>query len=165
MAASFESVLRDCQSQLRAYIAARGVTHDQVDDIAQEVFVAFYREQQRLPAGVEPLRWLKGIARNLCNQHFRGEERRCRLLVSIADRVEELPQPEPDAGPEELTERLRACLARLTPRVQELLRAYYGGDEDAAALAGRQGLGSSGLRMTVLRAREQLRRCLGLVEA
>jgi len=162
---AFETVLRECQSPLRAYIAGRGVGSAMVDDLAQEAFVAYYKEQGRLPDGVEPLRWLKGIARNLCNQHFRGDERRRRLLVSIADHLEDLPAPQPAAAHDEEADRLRACLGRLPPRLQGLLHAYYGEEEDVAQLAQRHGLGMSGLRMAIHRAREQLRRCLGLVEA
>ncbi len=162
---AFDTVLRECQSPLRAYIAARGVAATTVDDLAQEAFVAYYREQGRLPAGVEPLRWLKGIARNLCNQHFRCDERKRRLLVSIADHLEDLSAPQLAGGHDEDAERLRACLGRLSPERQELLHAYYGEEEEPALLAQRHGLGMSGLRMTIHRAREQLRRCLGLAEA
>jgi len=164
MDTDFDQLLRACQSPLRAYIAGRGVRADLVDDLAQEVFLAFHREQDRMPAGVAPLAWLKGIARNLCNNHFRVDERRRQLIVSIADRLEDLPEPVP-AGDDDRPERLRACLERLQPRVQALLLGYYGGDEDADRLAQRYELSPSGLRMTILRARELLRRCLGLTEA
>ena len=165
MDADFEDLLPSTHRPLRAFIAARGVRPDQVDDLAQEVYLAYHREPARRPAEVEPLIWLKGIARNLCNQHFRGDERRQRLLVRISDAVEAAAVSDDLIDEDPRAERLRACLGRLAPRIQELLRRYHHGEEQPAGLAQALGLGLSALRMTVLRAREQLRRCLGAQEA
>jgi RNA polymerase sigma-70 factor, ECF subfamily len=163
MAVEFETVLASCQAPLRAYIAGRGIHATAVDDVAQEVFLAFYRDRERLPPGVEPIAWLKGVARNLCNNHFRAEERRGRLLMQIADCLEELPTSIAEQEEPQLMERLRACLGHLQPRVREAVVSYYAeaGQEE---LARRLELGSSGLRMLVHRAREQLRRCLGVAD-
>ena len=69
-ALDFESVLRDTQSVLRAYIAGMGVPLDVVDDLAQDVYLEYYRGRNRRPLDVEPIRWLKGIAKNLCLNYY-----------------------------------------------------------------------------------------------
>ena len=72
---TFEQILRDTQHMVRAYIAGLGASSDEVDDIAQDVYVAFYNGMHKMPADTTPIRWLKGIARNLCMSHFRKTKR------------------------------------------------------------------------------------------
>ena len=74
--ADFEAVLRETQSVIRAYIAGMGVSLDTVDDLAQEVYLEFYKTGDRRPDGLESIRCLKGIAKNLCLNHFRRSKRK-----------------------------------------------------------------------------------------
>ena len=62
----FDTILNETQHHIRAYIAGMGVPRHDVDDIAQDVYVELYRFFDRIPEGVHPKQWLKGIARNLC---------------------------------------------------------------------------------------------------
>ena len=71
----FETILRETQAHIRAYIAGLGVPRQDVDDIAQDVYVELYRSMDRIPPDLSAKQWLKGIARNLCMNYFRRNSR------------------------------------------------------------------------------------------
>ena len=66
----FSFVLNESQSLIRAYIAGIGVPFDQADDIAQDVFIHYYKEFDKKPAEVDHIPWLKGIAKNYSLRYF-----------------------------------------------------------------------------------------------
>src|SRR6185436_14703019 len=67
--------LEDTQAHVRAYIAGMGVPSSDTDDVAQDVYLELYKNLDGIPADVEPIRWLKGVARNICLNHFRRHSR------------------------------------------------------------------------------------------
>ena len=75
----FNTILWRTQSSIRAFIAGMGAASHEVDDLAQETYLELYRNFEKIPPGVAPERWLKGIARNICLNHFRRTSRRNRL--------------------------------------------------------------------------------------
>src|SRR5579859_6100417 len=90
----FEAILRETQSVIRAYIAGMGVPLDSIDDLAQEVYLEFYKGAERRPEDVEPIRWLKGIAKNLCLNYFRKSKRKAEQhLEAVAVLLERLACP------------------------------------------------------------------------
>jgi RNA polymerase sigma-70 factor (ECF subfamily) len=155
----FETVLRETQSVIRAYIAGMGVPLDTVDDLAQEVYLEFYKGLDRRPGDVEPVRWLKGIAKNLCLNHFRRSKRKAEQhLEAVAVLLERLPCPleearEPDA--------LDGCLEKLPERSREMILLRYEEGMESAAIGRKLGLSAEAVRITLLRIRNVLRECLG----
>lgn len=157
--ADFESILRETQSVIRAYIAGMGVPLDGIDDIAQEVYLEFYKGRDRRPADVEPVRWLKGIAKNLCLNFFRKSKRKAEQhLEAVAVLLERL-----DCPLEEVREadRLDGCLEKLPPRSRELIALRYEENLESAAIGKRLKLSPEAVRITLLRIRTVLRECLG----
>ena len=75
----FDAVLAETHARIRAYIAGMGIARHEVDDVAQEVYLEFYKSLEKMPEDLAPERWLKGIARNLCLNHIRRCARRGRL--------------------------------------------------------------------------------------
>lgn len=155
----FERILRETQSLLRAYIAGMGVPLDTVDDLAQEVYLEFYKGAKRRPPDVEPIRWLKGIARNLCLNYFRASKRTAaRHLEAVAAILERLEGPLEqlrDAGP------LDQCLDQLAPRSRDLIALRYEENLESAEIGRRLKLSPEAVRITLLRIRTVLRDCLG----
>lgn len=155
----FETVLRETQSVIRAYIAGMGVPLDTVDDLAQEVYLEFYKGRERRPEGVEPVRWLKGIAKNLCLNYFRRSKRKAEQhLEAVAVLLERLPCPleavqEQDA--------LDGCLEKLPGRSREMIALRYQEGMESAAIGRKLGLSPEAVRITLLRIRTALRDCLG----
>ena len=58
----FDRILKVTHGEVRAYLASLGVPLDCVDDLAQEVYLAWFHAPEQRPAEVVPVRWLKGIA-------------------------------------------------------------------------------------------------------
>lgn len=156
--AEFEAVLRETQSVIRAYIAGMGVRLDTVDDLAQEVYLEFHKGRDRRPKDVEPVRWLKGIARNLCMNHFRESKRRSDQHQEIvAGLLERLPCPFEDAGS---AESLDGCLDKLPGRSREMVALRYSEGMESGAIGQRLGMSAEAVRVTLLRIRAALRECL-----
>lgn len=65
---------RDVEPRLRAYLRKRGVSANDVDDIAQEAIAALLTIAQRETID-EPFAYLLGIARNMAVDHFRRAKR------------------------------------------------------------------------------------------
>lgn len=155
----FESVLRETQSVIRAYIAGMGIPLDTVDDLAQEVYLEFYKTRGRRPRDVEPVRWLKGIARNLCMNHFRRSKRKAEQhLEAVAVLLERLPCPLEDGQERDA---LDGCLDKLPGRSREMIGLRYQEGMESAAIGRRLGLSPEAVRITLLRIRTALRECLG----
>jgi RNA polymerase sigma-70 factor (ECF subfamily) len=136
-----------------------GIPLDTVDDLAQEVYLAFYKGRDRRPDGVEPVRWLKGIAKNLCLNYFRRSKRKSEQhLEAVAVLLERLPGaveglPERDA--------LDGCLEKLPGRSREMIGLRYQEGLESAAIGRKLGLSPEAVRITLLRIRTALRDCLG----
>lgn len=153
-APDFADILHQTQGEVRLYIAACGVPLADVDDIAQEVYLDFYQAQDKRPADVEPIRWLKGMARNHCLRWFAKRSRARNFMTELDQALESVTTTLEDAGgSDELLLALRACVQKLPAPSRSLLERYYG-DE---AIEDR---GTSGVRMAVLRLREALRTCV-----
>lgn len=159
--ADFEAMVAETQAELRSFISGWGLTPHDVDDVAQEVLIHFYDHTEDRPAGVEPIRWLKGLARNFCHRHLRGQRQRGRLLARVAalTRAEsDQPRAENDDGP--LVEALPTCVERLTPRQRTILALRYDEGLAPAEIAERLGSKPGAIRVTLLRIREAIRDCL-----
>jgi RNA polymerase sigma-70 factor (ECF subfamily) len=157
--AEFETVLRETQSVIRAYIAGMGVPLDTTDDLAQEVYLEYYKAGGRRPGDVEPIRWLKGIARNLCLNYFRKNKRKAEQhLEAVAVLLERLSCPIDDVREPEV---LDGCLEKLPSRSRELIALRYEAGMESAAIGKRLGLSPEAVRITLLRIRNVLRDCLG----
>jgi RNA polymerase sigma-70 factor (ECF subfamily) len=160
--AEFMQVLVSFQDRVRCYVAGTGVPLADVDDIAQEVFLTYHRESERRPADVEPLAWLRGIARNMCNNYFRTKGRMLRHWEELGRTLDHqssaLEQPATD---EELLAVLGRCIDSLPDRYKQMLRWYYQDDESAEEIGKRLRRSSGAIRVAMLRLRTTLRGCMG----
>jgi RNA polymerase sigma-70 factor (ECF subfamily) len=155
----FEAILRETQGVIRAYIAGMGVPLDTIDDIAQEVYLEFYKGRDRRPGDVEPIRWLKGIAKNLSMNYFRKSKRKAEQhLEAVAVLLERI-----DCPTENLREEgtLDGCLDKLPPRSREMIALRYEENLESAEIGKRLKLSPEAVRITLLRIRTVLRECLG----
>jgi RNA polymerase sigma-70 factor (ECF subfamily) len=158
----YESIVRDTQAHIRAYIAGMGVPRHDVDDIAQDVYVELYRFFDRMPAEVHPKQWLKGIARNLCLNYFRRTSRRNRLqreaLVEIFLRAEQEGPPGLAEGP--IRRALDGCYEKLAPESRRMLALRYEQELPSQTIAERLNTSSEAVRVALFRIRAALRNCI-----
>jgi RNA polymerase sigma-70 factor, ECF subfamily len=137
-----------------AYLAYRLGNGPDAEDLTSECFERALRYRHRYDAGRgEPLAWLIGIARRLVADHrSRGWHEELDL----------------DAGPttddlsEEAVRRLsvRAAVAQLAPRDQELVALRYGADLTARQIGALIGMSTHGVEVALGRAEERLRSAL-----
>jgi RNA polymerase sigma-70 factor (ECF subfamily) len=161
-AAEFDLIVRETQPHIRAYIAGMGVPRHDVDDIAQDVYVELYRFFDRIPEGVPPKQWLKGIARNLCLNHFRKCSRRQRLqreaLVEIFLRAEQDASHALSEGP--IRRALDGCYEKLTPDSRRLLALRYEQELPSQTIAERLQSTAEAVRVALFRVRASLKQCI-----
>jgi len=159
----FDSLVREHQAGLRAYIRALGAQDVWVDDLAQEAFLVAYRRHERFETGADFGRWLRGIARNLVLNERRKTARRSRLLQeSIVDVLceEQENQPTAPTPVEPVMHAMADCVAQLPARSRELLQRRYAESNDATALARTFQLSAAAVRQTLMRTRSAVRRCI-----
>lgn len=156
--AAFAALVDRCQRPLRAYLAGIGLPVDAADDVAQEVFLAYFRDPDRRPSACSELAWLKGIARNQAYAWLRRhrQEPRCLALAELAEAALDAGETWED----ERLEQLHRCLMALPAASRRLLVAHYGEGVSSDELAVRTGRRPGAVRMALLRLREHLRACI-----
>lgn len=130
------------QARIHAFIRSLVPEPADADDLFQKTslvmwrsFATFDRERPFLP-------WALGVARHQVLVHWRTSRRDRHvfseaLLVTLADEMTERLAIEGAEGPT-LADRQRAldaCVEQLPPRQQELIRRFYGSNEQAGAIA------------------------------
>jgi RNA polymerase sigma-70 factor, ECF subfamily len=137
------------------------------DDLAQEVFLAAYKNIGKCRSADSLRAWLLGIARNLAIQHVRGESRRRMretgpLATQLAEwRIEQLQRdPQEGLDHEQTLERLRHCVDQLAPESRRVVEEHYFERLSAETIAQRQGRGAGAVRMMLMRIRKVLGECI-----
>ncbi len=159
---SILEVIVATQGRIRALVASSGVPLGDVDDVAQEVYLAYYKGEGRKPADVPVLKWLRGIAHKRCQDYFRRRGRVMRHWHEIG----KLLEGGDDSALERVeTEevRLRAlagCIEGLPERQRRLLRWYYTESMSAEDVGRRLGRSAGAVRVIMLRIRDALRDCV-----
>jgi RNA polymerase sigma-70 factor (ECF subfamily) len=153
---------------------ARRSHSEVVEDLVAETFITAFRVRHAFDAEYLSARpWLYGIATNVLRHHYRGEERRRRLLKTWRTRAE-LEDPYADAAFDEVESRieadrhrpqLEAALAALDPAARDalLLFTYAGLTYQEIAYALNTPVGT--VRSRISRARQKLRELLSSQEA
>lgn len=160
---SFETLVREHQAGLRAWIRALGAQDAWVDDLAQEVFLVAHRRRADFIDGADAGAWLRGIARNLVLNERRKEARRSRLLQgSLADVLaDDATEPHPAPGDiPTLVAAMNDCVAQLPERSRDLLRRRYAGEENASTLARALDTSAQAVRQTLVRIRALVKSCV-----
>jgi len=155
MPASFEALFRREYSRVVAiaYRVVRDV--DEAEDVAQDVFVSFYRKHPA-DAGYAPA-WLHAAAAHTALNVIRSRERRGRRETADAVARDVPVDPAQQAEDAETRAEVRGALARIDERAAALLALRYSGlsyDEIAAAL----GLRRSSIGTMLRRAEDAFRK-------
>jgi RNA polymerase sigma-70 factor (ECF subfamily) len=161
---AFETILRETHVALRSYIRARGVPAAHVDDIAQETYLRFYHDRDALPEGVEPIRWLKGVARNLVLMHFRRHYTHHQAVEKLG--AEEAAESTPleilveDEQRRRLQDAVNDCIGRLSEKNRRLLLLHHRDGRPLVDISRTLGQGAAAVRMRMVRIRRFLRACI-----
>lgn len=164
---AFTSLVVLHQARVRGYLARWVRDPSQVDDLAQEVFIAAFRGLGGYVGEAPFGAWLAGIARNQALVHLRTERRRHQRQGDLlAEAVEGWRVRSLESDSERLAERLaevtalRGCLDGLSQTQRSLVDERYLAGRSCADIARDRDLGQSAVRMSLLRVRQTLRACL-----
>src|SRR5438477_12869966 len=84
---AFGRIVRVYALPLRSYLASQVHHLDDVDDLAQEVFLTALRNLSSYRRGEDFGAWLRGIARNKLLNYFRSTSRRNQALQRFREQV------------------------------------------------------------------------------
>jgi RNA polymerase sigma-70 factor (ECF subfamily) len=160
---AFRRIVRAYGLPLRSYLASQIHNLDDVDDLAQEVFLAAFRSLHAFRRGDDFGAWLRGIARHKLHDHLRRSARRNRALAAfreeVARAVEAHVEQAVAADRAEAIEALLRCVARLPEKLRRVVRAGLDGDKPAA-LAEALATSVAAVYNLHYRANQRLRACL-----
>lgn len=132
---AFGRLVRCYALPLRSYLASQLYHLDDVDDLAQEVFLAALRSLSAFHRGDDFGAWLRGIARNKLLVYFRTQSRRSRALQQFREELTARIETDLECGAAsdrpEMIEQLLSCIARLPERLRRVVRAGLDGDKPA----------------------------------
>src|SRR5262245_25924906 len=132
---AFGRVVRNYALPLRSYLACQVHHLADVDDLAQEVFLAALESLPAFRRGDDFGAWLRGIARNKLLVYFRTQARRSQALQRFRDEVMTLIEDDLERAAAsdraEMIERLLRCIAELPERLRRVVRAGLDGGKPA----------------------------------
>jgi RNA polymerase sigma-70 factor (ECF subfamily) len=132
---AFGAIVRQYALPLRSYLANHVIHLDDVDDLAQDVFLAALKNLDTFHRDDDFGAWLRGIARNKVLLYFRTSSRRHRALQRFRDEVTALIDADLEEAARseqtEMIERLLHCVALLPERLRQVVRAGLDGDRPA----------------------------------
>jgi RNA polymerase sigma-70 factor (ECF subfamily) len=139
---AFGQIVRAYALPLRSYLASQVHHLDDVDDLAQEVFLTAFRNLSGYRRGEDFGAWLRGIARNKLLNYFRSTSRRNQALQRWREEILRAVEGDLERAAAldraELIEQLLHCIAQLPERLRRVVRAGLEGSrpvELAAAMA------------------------------
>lgn len=162
-AAAFMQIVQIHGLMIRSYIGAQVFNASDVDDLAQETFIAAYQALHHFRRGEDFGAWLRGIARNKVLMFFRSSQRRANAVekfrAEVADIVgEELHAQSADDAHTPIAALLR-CIAKLPEKLRRVVHAGLDGLK-APALAEALGTTPAAVYQLHYRANQLLRDCL-----
>lgn len=170
----FEEIVRTYHRDVRLFVARFLGNDPAAEDVAQEVFVQVHRSLDQFQGRASLKTWILGIARHRIGTWFRQQSRQLRTssLDVEADLVqyrwqafqhEELAIGEGSQlglDPDVELGLLRLCLQKLKPIQRELVQSFYFQDATAESISRLQGRSAGAVRMSLLRIREALAKCI-----
>lgn len=145
------------QAAVRSLVARLAPRRDQVDDLAQEVFVVAFESFEKYDPERELLPWLRGIARNLCRAAWR-KTRRSELPGGLEEVLAAAAPGEDPAAPR--LEALRACVAGLPAEHRKAILLRHERGLDSRRIALELGRSPGAVNAYFLRIRRALRACV-----
>jgi RNA polymerase sigma-70 factor (ECF subfamily) len=160
---AFLSIVREHGPGLRTFLATQLFQLDEVEDIAQEVFITAYRKLPDFRRGQDFGAWLRGIARNKLMKHYERTARRVDALELFRREAANILHSELDATAARTREAhlqaLLNCLGRLPERMRKVVRSWLDGAR-AAALVEELQLSVANIYQIQHRASDLLRDCV-----
>lgn len=134
---------------------------DAAQDVAQETFLSAYSKLAQLDPDRSPLPWLTTVATRLCLNRLRSQQRtRISELPEGAEFAASEPQPDASWLRRESQAELHAALLLLPETPRAVVVLHYLEEWSCKQIAEALGMTESNVKVTLLRARERLRKLL-----
>ena len=160
---AFRKIMHVYGLSLRSFIATQVHALDDIDDLAQDVFLAAYGNLPDFRRGDDFGAWLRGIARNKMFHHFRQTSRRNKTLdrfrEEVARVVESRLERAVSADNSGAIEVLLHCIGRLPEKMRRVVRDGLDGGKPAE-LAGELMTTVAAVYRLHARANQLLRECM-----
>lgn len=171
----FEDIVRNYHRDVRLFVARFLGNDPATEDVTQEVFVQVHRSLDQFQGRASLKTWILGIARHRVGTWFRQKTRQIRTssldleAELIQYRWQEFQQFEESTigggsnsgfDPELDLSRLRNCLQKLKPPQRDLVQRFYFDEVTAESISQTQGRSAGAVRMSLLRIREALAKCI-----
>jgi RNA polymerase sigma-70 factor (ECF subfamily) len=147
-----------------------GATQEEVEEVAQDVFLAAYQALPRFEQQASVRTWVFAIAHHRCVTYRRRARRRGQIAVDHRTDVADAVHPQPPVSPEvDLLEAARAMreeqqrelvahsLQRLKKQPRELLMMYYYAELSIADIAKKLWVSETTIRRRLRAAEQQLK--------
>jgi RNA polymerase sigma-70 factor, ECF subfamily len=136
---AFERIIREYDVPLRGYLARHAYHTEDVDDLAQEVFLAVLGSLPSFRRGDDFGAWLRGIAHNKLLVYFRSKARHQHALLRFREEVVAMIGDDLERAATgdraEAIERLLDCIEKLPKRLQRVVKAGLDGDKPSQLAA------------------------------
>jgi RNA polymerase sigma-70 factor, ECF subfamily len=160
---SFRKIMHAYGLSLRSYIATQIHALDDIDDLAQDVFLVAYTNLFDFRRGDDFGAWLRGIARNKMYHHFRQRSRRNKTLDQFREEVARVVAARLEravsADSSGAIEVLLQCIGLLPEKLRRVVRAGLDGGKPAE-LAGELTTTVAAIYRLHSRANQLLRECM-----
>lgn len=160
---AFGAIVREYALPLRSYLAAHVHHLDDIDDLAQEVFLAALESLRTFRRDDDFWAWLRGIARFKLLNYYRCASRRNQALTRLREAVSRCLADDLDRAAEadraDAIQRLLGCVAELPEKLRQVVRRGLDGARPAE-LAVQLGTTVGVVYNFHYRANQLLRRCM-----
>lgn len=162
--AAFDRLVVATAPLVRSWLALQIRHLDQVDDLAQEVYLYVFDHLADYRPGTNGLAWLRAIARNHALGHSRAQQRRTaahqRYTDALRSLLGEAAQDLSDSEPTDLLGRLRQCVERLSERARVLITQRYEQDLSVELIAEQRAQSANQVSVSLWRVRKSLADCI-----
>ena len=156
----FRRLFTDHYAPVLRYFVRR-IGHADAPDAADEVFLVAWRRLDSVPPEPEALPWLYGVARKVLANHQRSARRRGRLRAKLLTQPRRNPSGLEAAIESAIgVDQVRAALACLAPRDQEILTLSAWDGLSHAAIGKVLGCSENAVAVRIHRARKHLEKAL-----
>ena len=159
----FRLLVREYGLLVRGFLATRMYYKEDVEDLAQDVFVIVFEKLNGYQPGSNFRSWLIGIARFELNNYLRKSRRRANAMEQFREEMVEAIELELDTEHESLqrenVERLLDCISRLSDRARHIVRTGLEGAR-AEDLCEELGMSANAIYQERFRAHACLKKCM-----
>ncbi len=157
---SFEKLVRQYHVPLRAFLIGKVGDAAIADDLAQDVFMVVLRRIGTVNDSRSFQSWLFTIARNKAVDYIRKQSRSKESLAGSLEQQLAEPQARLFEDNEQILGVMQSCIRKLKPHARDLVQAFYFDNKTSEEIAIAQETKSSAVRMSLLRIRKALAKCI-----